>query len=140
MVTIPVIDPWHPGAAVPERCGREVVPCWQVGVRYLLRGVGFTRRYWVRQLSFNRGGPTHGTRLVKPYVSADLPRKQRGLQVENVIPEEEPALVDLTQVSLRQLSILGDSALGSSLRWLLAEADNPSEAIAGFQSSVSPKD
>lgn len=60
--------------------------------------------------------------------------------MEDVIPEEEPALVDLTQVSLHQLSVLGDSVLGRSLRRLLAEADNPSEAIAGFQSSVAPTD
>ena len=60
--------------------------------------------------------------------------------MENVIPEEEPVLVDLTQFSLHQLSNLGDSVLARSLRRLLAEADNPSEAIAGFQSSVTPAD
>jgi FXSXX-COOH protein len=60
--------------------------------------------------------------------------------VENAIPKEEPALVDLTQVSLHQLSTLGDSALERSLRRLLAEADEPSEAIAGFQSSLGPRD
>ena len=60
--------------------------------------------------------------------------------MEDVIPEEEPVLVDLTQVSLRQLSVLGDSVLARSLRRLLAEADNPPEAIAGFQSSVAPTD
>jgi FXSXX-COOH protein len=61
--------------------------------------------------------------------------------VENVIPEEEPALVDLTHISLRRLSMLGDSVLERSLQRLLAEADNPSESIAGFQSSVAaPED
>ena len=58
----------------------------------------------------------------------------------NVIPDEESALVDLTQVSLHQLSMLGYSVLERSLQRLLAEADNPSEVMAGFQSSVPPTD
>lgn len=57
--------------------------------------------------------------------------------MKNVIPEE-PALVDLSKVSLRQLSSLENSVLERSLQRLLAEADNPSEVVAGFQSSVPP--
>ena len=57
--------------------------------------------------------------------------------MENVI-REEPALVDLSKVSLRQLGSLENSVLERSLQRLLAEADNPSEVVAGFQSSVPP--
>jgi FXSXX-COOH protein len=60
--------------------------------------------------------------------------------VENFVPEEAPALVDLTRVSLIQLSSMDDSVLGASLRRVLAEADDPPEAIAGFQSCVASWD
>jgi FXSXX-COOH protein len=56
--------------------------------------------------------------------------------VEKLIPEEATALVDLTQVSLLELGSLDDSVLAASLRRLLAEADNPQEVIALFQSCV----
>jgi FXSXX-COOH protein len=56
--------------------------------------------------------------------------------MEDLVPDEESALVDLTRVSLAQLSALDNSVLGHSLRRLLKEADAPSEAIAGFQSIV----
>lgn len=56
--------------------------------------------------------------------------------MENLIPEEATALVDLTQVSLLELGSLDDSVLAISLRRLFAEADNPQEIIARFQSCV----
>ena len=56
--------------------------------------------------------------------------------MEDVVPDEESTLFDLTQVSLAQLSALDNSVLGRSLWRLLEEADDPPEAIAGFQSSV----
>lgn len=57
--------------------------------------------------------------------------------MENLVPDDEDlALVDLTRVSLTQLSSMDNSAFSRSLRRVLKEADNPSEAIAGFQSSV----
>jgi FXSXX-COOH protein len=60
----------------------------------------------------------------------------RGATVEDVDPEEESALVDLTRVSLAQLSSLDNTVFGRALRRLIEEADDPPEAIAGFQSSV----
>jgi FXSXX-COOH protein len=56
--------------------------------------------------------------------------------VGNVIPEEASTLVDLTQISLIQLRSLDDSVLGTAIRRLLEEVENPSEVIARFQSCV----
>jgi FXSXX-COOH protein len=43
-------------------------------------------------------------------------------------------------VPLAQLSSLDNSVFGRSLQRLLEEADDPPEAIAGFQSSVATWD
>ena len=56
--------------------------------------------------------------------------------MEDFVPEEESALVDLTRISLAQLSSIDNSVFVHSLRRLIEEANDPHEAIAGFQSSV----
>lgn len=59
--------------------------------------------------------------------------------MENPAPGLESALADLSALSLADLKSLDhvdDSVLGRSLRRLLEEADNPSEVVAGFQSSI----
>ena len=56
--------------------------------------------------------------------------------MEDVVPDEESTLFDLTQVSLAQWSALENRFLACSLWRLLEEADDPPEAIACFQSSV----
>ena len=48
----------------------------------------------------------------------------------------EAELVDLTDISLLDLKSLDDSALSRSIRRLIAEAKNPKEAVAGFNSAI----
>jgi FXSXX-COOH protein len=48
----------------------------------------------------------------------------------------ESALADLTNVPLARLRTLDNSVFVTSIRRLLAEVDDPPEAIAGFQSSI----
>ena len=45
-------------------------------------------------------------------------------------------LIDLRSVDLALLAASGDSALTQALRRILRAADNPDEAIAGFQQSI----
>ena len=52
------------------------------------------------------------------------------------IAEDLPPLIDLTQVSLDRLLTLDNPVLTASVHRILAEIDNPSEVIAGFQSSI----
>jgi FXSXX-COOH protein len=48
----------------------------------------------------------------------------------------ESDLVDLTGVNLADLPDLDNPVLAATLRRIRDEADNPSEAVAGFQSSL----
>jgi FXSXX-COOH protein len=48
----------------------------------------------------------------------------------------ESSLIDLSQIDLALLTTLHDSALAQSLRRVLLAAENPDEAIAGFQQSI----
>jgi FXSXX-COOH protein len=45
-------------------------------------------------------------------------------------------MADLTGVPLRELCLEGDSVLMRSIRHLLAEAEDPPEAIAGFNAVI----
>jgi len=50
--------------------------------------------------------------------------------------EYESELVDLTDVTLREVMALDDSVLGHALRRLWHEADLPEELVAGFNNSI----
>lgn len=50
--------------------------------------------------------------------------------------EYESELVDLTDVSLRDVMALDESVLGHALRRLWREADLPEELVAGHQNSI----
>jgi len=59
--------------------------------------------------------------------------------MEDSAPGLESTLADVSTLSLadlKSLDYVDDSVLGRSLRRLLEEADNPSEVVAGFQSSI----
>jgi FXSXX-COOH protein len=48
----------------------------------------------------------------------------------------ESDLVDLNDVTLRELMTLDDSVLGHALRRLWHEADLPEELVAGFNQTI----
>ncbi len=59
--------------------------------------------------------------------------------MENPALSLQSTLADVSTLSLadlKSLDCVDDSVLGRSLRRLLEEADNPSEVVAGFQSSI----
>jgi FXSXX-COOH protein len=58
--------------------------------------------------------------------------------MQDATPDLESTLADVTRISLAELKSLDDPILSRSLLRLIEDAEAPSEAIAGFQSSVLP--
>jgi FXSXX-COOH protein len=56
--------------------------------------------------------------------------------MDEVSPDIDTGLIDLTGVDLAEIDILGDSALARSLRRLISRTEHPGEAVAGFNDSI----
>jgi FXSXX-COOH protein len=51
-------------------------------------------------------------------------------------PDIDTGLVDLTDVDLAEIDVLGDSALARSLLRVIRRIEHADEAISGFNSSI----
>ena len=55
---------------------------------------------------------------------------------DDVEDDVESHIVDLTDMSLAELRVSGDSALAHALRRLIEDVSNTDDVIAGFQSAI----
>lgn len=56
--------------------------------------------------------------------------------LDATVDDNQPELVDLSGLSLSDLSRLGGSAVAHSLRRILEDIDRPQDAVAGWNSAM----